>query len=204
MMKTADAAKVIDQHRSGGILVATMSTSHPRFGLPKVTTNAKWDLPIPIMSKASSIGLGLALARPERKIMVLDGDGSLVMNLGSLITIGNKAPRNLYHFLFNNGVYAITGGQPVPGEGTVKWGDLVRAAGYRSVFSFDDLEDFTTGIKDVVSSQGPVFVHLLISPDIPDTQPPPSPTAARPASSPAMRMKQAVKEMTRLLASESN
>ena len=121
------------------------------------------------MGKASSVGLGLALAQPNRKIMVLDGDGSLLMNLGTLVTLSNKAPKNMYHFLFDNGVYAVTGGQPVPGAGIVDWEEMAKGAGYAAVFSFDNLEDLTTGIDQVLASQGPVFIHLAITPEIENT-----------------------------------
>ena len=58
------------------------------------------------------MALGIALAKPDTKVILFDGDGSLLMNLGSLVTIGNKAPKNLVHFVMDNGVYATTGGQP--------------------------------------------------------------------------------------------
>lgn len=58
----------------------------------------------PLMGGASSIGLGIALARPDQGVMVLDGDGSLVMQLGTLLTIAKAAPKNLLHFVFNNRV----------------------------------------------------------------------------------------------------
>ncbi len=66
------------------------------------------------MGLASSHGLGLALARPERRIIVLDGDGSLLMNLPTLVTIGRVAPRNFTHLVFNNGTYEANGGHPIP------------------------------------------------------------------------------------------
>ena len=65
------------------------------------------------MGSASSIGLGLAVARPDKKVMVLDGDGSLLMQLGSLVTIAGQSPANLYHFVFANGLHQSTG-KPVP------------------------------------------------------------------------------------------
>jgi phosphonopyruvate decarboxylase len=115
------------------------------------------------------VGLGIALAHPETKVMVLDGDGSLLMNLGTMVTLSNKAPRNLYHFLFDNGVYAVTGGQPVPGAGRADWEEMAKAVGYAAAFSFDNLEDLTTGIGDVMAAEGPVFVHLRIVPEIENT-----------------------------------
>ena len=170
MINNQDAVRLIDSKRDGSVIVPTMNANNVGFGLPTVTTDEKLDMPVSgAMGKASSIGLGLALAQPNRKIFVLDGDGSLLMNLGTLVTLSNKAPRNMYHFLFDNGVYAVTGGQPVPGAGVSEWPDMARAAGYASVFSFEDLEEFTTGIDEVLGSEGPVFVHLRIAPEIENT-----------------------------------
>src|SRR5919199_369114 len=66
------------------------------------------------MGSASTIGLGIALSRPERRVIVVDGDGSLLMQLGSLVTIAGAAPPNYYHFVFDNGVYETTGNQSLP------------------------------------------------------------------------------------------
>ena len=98
--------------------------------------------------------------------MVLDGDGSLLMNLGAMVTLTSKAPKNVYHFLFDNGVYAVTGGQPVPGAGTADWADMARAAGYAATFDFDNIEDLATGIDEVLATTGPVFVRLAITPEV--------------------------------------
>ena len=176
MINNTDAVKLLDSKRDDSVFVATMNANNVGFGLPSVTTNEQLDFPISgAMGKASSVGLGLALAQPGRKIMVLDGDGSLVMNLGTLVTLANKAPKNMYHFLFDNGVYAVTGGQPVPGADRVQWEDMAKSAGYAATFSFDNLEDLTTGIDQVLASQGPVFIHLSITPEIENT-----PVADRP------------------------
>tara|TARA_B100000446_G_scaffold185797_1_gene210540 strand:+ start:3814 stop:4404 length:591 start_codon:yes stop_codon:yes gene_type:complete len=176
MIGNTDAVRLLDSKREDSVFVATMNANNVGFGLPSVTTKEPLDFPISgAMGKASSVGLGLALAQPNRKIMVLDGDGSLLMNLGTLVTLSNKAPKNMYHFLFDNGVYAVTGGQPVPGAGKVDWEDMAKGAGYAAVFSFDNLEDLATGIDQVLATQGPVFIHLAITPEIENT-----PVAFRP------------------------
>ena len=77
------------------------------------------------MGLASSIGLGVALARPGVRVIVLDGDGSLLMNLGSLATIGLLQPKNLLVIVMDNELYATTGGQPTP---TAHGADLAAAA----------------------------------------------------------------------------
>ena len=170
MINNQDAVRVINSKRNGAMIVPTMNANNVHFGLPTVSTDEKMDLPLSgAMGKASSLGLGLALAQPDKKVFVLDGDGSLLMNLGALVTMANKAPTNLLHFLFNNGVYAVTGGQPIPGAEQTDWDGMARAAGYASVFSFDNLEDLTTGMDEVLEAQGPVFVHLQIEPQIENT-----------------------------------
>ena len=170
MINNTDAVKLLDSKREDSVFVATMNANNVNFGLPNVTTNEDLDFPLSgAMGKASSVGLGLALAQPDRKIMVLDGDGSLLMNLGAMVTLASKAPTNIYHFLFDNGVYAVTGGQPVPGSEKTDWADMAKAAGYAATFDFDNIEDLTTGIDEVLSSPGPVFVRLAITPEIENT-----------------------------------
>lgn len=170
MIDNTDAVRLLESKRNGAVIVPTMNANNVVFGLPSVTSNQQLDFPVSgCMGKASSVGLGLALAHPERKVMVFDGDGSLLMNLGAMVTLTENAPQNLIHFLFDNGVYAVTGGQPVPGAGRVDWKQTASAAGYAATFSFDNLEDLTTGIDEVMGSTGPVFVHLAVAPEIENT-----------------------------------
>lgn len=196
MIENADVVRVLNSKRDNAVIVSTMTANNARLGLPSVTSNEKLDFPLSgCMSKASSIGLGLALARPERKVMVLDGDGSLLMNLGALVTLSNKAPKNLYHFLFANNIYAITGGQPTPSAEMVDWQGMAEAAGYAATFSFDNLEDLTTGIDQVMASQGPVFVHLAVVPYVENI---PLPQRVRPRRN----VQTALREMPEALNSE--
>jgi len=170
MINNTDVVRLLDSKRDDAVIVPTMNAGNVRIGLPSVSTHDELDFPLSgCMGKASSVGLGLALAHPERKVMVLDGDGSLLMNLGSLVTMSNKAPENLIHFVFDNGIYAVTGGQPVPGAGRADWEKLAEGAGYAATFSFDNLEDLTTSIDQVLSAKGPVFVHLVVAPEVDNT-----------------------------------
>ena len=179
MITNLDAVRILDEHRGDAVIVTTMNAGNVRFGLPSVTKRDELNLPlVNCMGKASSIGLGLALARPERKVLVLDGDGSLLMNLGTLVTISDKAPENLYHFVFDNGVYAVTGGQPVPGEGKTSFRGMASEAGYAAAFEFNDTEELATSIDAVLQQKGPVLVCLKIVPEIENTpihlRPPPA------------------------------
>ncbi|MDP6549482.1 MAG: thiamine pyrophosphate-dependent enzyme, partial [Dehalococcoidia bacterium] len=101
----------------------------------------------------------------DTKVIVLDGDGSLRMNLGSMVTIANKRPKNLYHFLLENGMYATTGGQPTPGRDIVSFRDMARAAGYAVAYQFEDLEDFATQVEKVLAETGPVFICVKTVPN---------------------------------------
>ena len=197
MINNTDAVRIIDSKREDAVIIPTMNAGNVRFGLPSVTSNQPLDLPISgAMGKASNVGLGVALARPERKVFVLDGDGSLLMNLGALVTASTKQPKNFYHFLFNNGVYAVTGGQPIPGsDGVSNWEEIARGAGYAAVFSYDNLEDFTTGIDEALAAEGPVFVHLAVEPEIENT---PVQFRVRASRTP----QQAYKEVTEALAAQ--
>ena len=170
MITNVDAVRIIDQHRGDAVIITTMGAGNQGFGLPTVTHREELDLPVAgAMGKASSVGLGLALAVPDRKVLVLDGDGSLVMNLGTLTTISNMAPENLYHFVFENGVYAVTGGQPIPGEGKLSFRGMAKEAGYASAHEFDDTEELATNIDSVLKEKGPVLVCLRTVPEIENT-----------------------------------
>ena len=81
------------------------------------------------MGLGSSCALGFALGQPDRRVIVLDGDGSLLMNLGTLVTIGAAAPKNLVHFVCRNGTYEANGGHPIP-QRDVDFTGLAQAAGY--------------------------------------------------------------------------
>lgn len=117
------------------------------------------------MGSASSLGLGLALGRPDRKVIVMDGDGSLLMQLGSLVTVASLAPRNFYHFVFANGFYESSGNQPVPGQGAFDFCKLALGAGYAAAFAFDRAKEFAAELPKVLAADGPILVKLEIARD---------------------------------------
>src|ERR687883_1525140 len=154
MIPVHNALKAIADRRGDAIVVNTMMTARE---WPPFTTREELDLPLTgCMGKASSLGLGIALARPDRKVIVLDGDGSLLMNLGSLVTIGNAKPQNLVHCVFENGIYEVTGGQPVPGEGIFNFATMARGAGFPNVYELDDEADLSQ-LDEALSQPGPTF-----------------------------------------------
>ena len=87
----------------------------------------------------------------REKVVVLDGDGSLLMNLSALATIANLAPPNLVHFVLNNGAYEVNGNFPIPGEGKVNFAGLAREAGYAASFEFSELAEFEAAIEEILT-----------------------------------------------------
>jgi sulfopyruvate decarboxylase subunit beta len=157
-MKPEDVLQAVAAARGDAICIPTMTTA------PAWRDIAPDDLSIScvgFMGGASSLGLGLALAQPERRVIVFDGDGSLLMQLGSLATIAGARPRNLVHLLFKNGVYHTSGSQEIPGGLTVDFAMMAKAAGYRGVFSIGDLEDFKRRLPSLLTAEGPVLVELI-------------------------------------------
>jgi sulfopyruvate decarboxylase subunit beta len=156
-MKPEDVLQVVAAARGDAICVPTMTTS------PAWRTIAPDDLSVGcvgFMGGASSLGLGLALARPDRRVIVLDGDGSLLMQLGSLATNAGAAPRNFVHLLFKNGVYHTSGAQGIPGGLSVDFVMMAKGAGYRQVLSIDSLDEFKRRLPELLRAEGPVFVEL--------------------------------------------
>jgi phosphonopyruvate decarboxylase len=117
------------------------------------------------MGHATSLGLGLALAQPDRRIIVMSGDGSLLMNLGTLVTIASQAPRNLRLIVFVNDVYEVTGGQPVPSPSVgVDYVAIARGCGWSSVHCVVDLAAWEAQFAELMELNGPTLVLLEVAP----------------------------------------
>lgn len=133
------------------------------------------------MGLASSIGLGVALARPDRRVIVFDGDGNVLMNLGTLATIASAAPSNLLHVCFDNAAHASTGGQATIAD-RVALDEVARAAGYRRVERVDTREALDAVLPGFLATAGPAFLRVRI--------------ALGPAGAPAPRIPWTPPEMT--------
>jgi len=161
MIPAFEAIKAINRERGDALVVGTMAAN--RYW-ESVSETPELDLPIfGAMGKASSVALGLAMARPDKKVLVLDGDGGLLMNLGTLVTIAGQSPPNLVHIVFEDGVYFTTGSQPIPGVGKFDLAGIAKSAGYKETYLFDELESFVSELPLVLEKQGPVFVCLKVN-----------------------------------------
>jgi sulfopyruvate decarboxylase subunit beta len=156
MMKRDECFRVLARHLTDEIVIAVYSSA---FDWLELAPRALNYFSFGAMGIASSHGLGLALGRPDKRILVLDGDGSLLMNLGTLVTIGAVAPKNLVHLLCRNGTYEANGSHPIPNAG-VDFNGLARAAHYRALHEFSALADFEAGIPEILKQEGPVFATL--------------------------------------------
>ncbi len=159
MMKRDECLRVLNRHITDEIVVAVYSAAADWLVLNRRPLNHYF---VGAMGLASSHAIGLALARPDRRVVVLDGDGSLLMNLGTLVSTAEAAPRNMIHFVMENGTYEANGGHPIPGRGAVSFAGLARSAGYRNVYEFSDLKIFEQQVGAILAETGPVFVCLKI------------------------------------------
>lgn len=163
MMRKEEAIGILARGRGGAISVSTMQASAPWHDAGQ-SRSLHIDA-AGCMGSASSLGLGLALGRPDRKVIVLDGDGSLLMQLGALVTVAASGAKNFYHFVFANGVYETSGNQPLPGQGLFDFCALAKGAGYANVFAFADAEAFAESLPQVLAAEGPVLARLDIARD---------------------------------------
>lgn len=104
------------------------------------------------MGLASSMGLGIALAMPDHKVIVFDGDGSLLMNLGTLSTMARYRPGNLLHVVFDNESLLSVGGFPTATSTGTDLAGIARASGVPSVVEADDPETLRSAVRDALAS----------------------------------------------------
>jgi thiamine pyrophosphate-dependent acetolactate synthase large subunit-like protein len=156
-----DAAAVLARARGDMLTLVTMQAVDPWNALGQADSR-NFNV-AGCMGSAGSIGLGLALARPHDRVLVLDGDGSLLMQLGTLASVGDCQPANFYHVVFENGIYETSGGQSVPGRGRADLVKLALAAGYRHARRFSSPEDLDAGIDGALRETGPVLLSLAIA-----------------------------------------
>ena len=166
MMQRMACFEKIAAVRDRAIVVATYTSA---FEWHRIDPNPLNFVSIGAMGQASSHALGLAIGLPDQKIIVLDGDGSLLMNLSALTTIANVAPKNLVHFVIENGTYEANGGHPTPTLARTDFAGMAMAAGYVEAQNYEGLNQFAANLPDLLGAQGPVFAALKVEAgDAPD------------------------------------
>jgi sulfopyruvate decarboxylase subunit beta len=180
---TETLAAIRDVRRESDVVITTMGASREWMALGPPHGRDLVFVPS-AMSHATSIGLGLALARPDLRVIVCNGDGSMLMNLGSLVSITAAAPANLVVLVFDNGVYEVTGAQPTPGAPAgraggrgVDFAAMAAACGFASVARYADGAAWHREVRQVLDRPGPTFVALDVAP-VPGAPGPKSPGPA--------------------------
>ena len=171
MIPTTEAARLIHSRRRDAVVVST-STALRHWS----AVSARRDLDVDLtdcQDKAADVALGISIARPDAKVLILDTDATLRTNPGALLTTAASAPSNLVHFLLEDAGHRSTGGSPIPGISDTNFAALADEAGYPSVHRIDDIEDLALSLEDILSEEGPVFVSIKV---IHHADPPPYPT----------------------------
>src|ERR1043165_5070326 len=135
-MKRFEALELLAAAKGDGISVATMRSIPDWYTLGAAPERHLDN--IGCMGGAAALGFGLALAQPQRRVVVIDGDGSLLMQLGGLASIADAAPANFYHFVLVNRIYETSGHQPIPAAEVADFAAIALGAGYRKAFQFED------------------------------------------------------------------
>ncbi len=162
MLTTAQLLQPLARRRTNEVVVTTMSVVRPWGRLSDHDLDfASADS---AMGHAADLALGIALARPDRRVVCLNGDGSMLMSLGTLATAVGLGAANYVLFVADNGEYEITGHQAVPGAGRIDHADLAQAAGFRHVFRFEEARPYAEAVGDILSLPGPTFVHAVVEP----------------------------------------
>jgi len=113
------------------------------------------------MGHASQIALGIALAKPERRVWCFDGDGAAIMHMGSMAIVANKAPKNYVHVVFNNGAHDSVGGQPTVGL-KIDLPAVAKAVGYKATYSVDNKTDLEAILKQVNGFESPALLEIKV------------------------------------------
>jgi sulfopyruvate decarboxylase subunit beta len=187
MMTLREALEILAPHRGQRLVIATMSSA----GVwPSLSDTPLDFVYVPSsMGQGPSLGHGLALAQPQRGVIVLNGDGCTLMNLGCLVTLANH-PANVYLLILDNGLYEVTGGQPVAGAGRTDFAGLARAAGIQCVYAFDSADAWRAGVAEALAGTGPVVIWLKVEGRLGQK----TPKAPRPMEEQIARLRQALNE----------
>lgn len=145
------------------VVSTTGKTSREVFELRAVSGQPQRDfLTVGGMGHTASIALGVALGRPDRRVVCIDGDGSVLMHMGALPVIGGAKPCNFIHVLLNNAAHESVGGQPTVG-GMVDFRAIAYASGYTKYAVASDVDGLRAAWSDVVAEPGPVMLEVRIA-----------------------------------------
>lgn len=162
MLTMAQLLAPLARRRTDEVVVTTMSAVRPWGRLS--SHDLDFGSGDSAMGHAADLALGIALAQPRRRVICVNGDGSMAMSLGTLLTIVEAGAPNLALIVVENGTYEITGHQTVPGARSADLADMARAAGFRAAWPVEDAASWEARVEDVLSAPGPLFVGARVEP----------------------------------------
>ena len=153
MIPAMEATKAVNFHRNNALVVSTSSALRD---WSQVSERRDLDVDLSdCMDRAPAVGLGLALAQPDGKVLVLDCDATLRTNLGGLATIGESNPKNLVHFVFDDVSSTSTSGIPIKEIDNLDLAQIANSSGYAKTYEFDKLEELLIGWRKLCGRQVP-------------------------------------------------
>jgi len=164
-MTREEALEVVLESFNGAHFISTTGkTSRELYEIrdKRGETHDKDFLVVGSMGHCSSIALGLALEKPDKDIICIDGDGAFLMHMGSIAIIGAQKPSNLKHIIINNGAHESVGGQPTVAK-KLDIGSIVRACGYQSSFKVGSKEQLREQINEFKNCTGPSLLEILVN-----------------------------------------
>jgi thiamine pyrophosphate-dependent acetolactate synthase large subunit-like protein len=181
-MTHREALEVLANWRGRHVVITTHASVDPWVSLSDTPLELAY---VPAsMGQGPALGLGLALAQSRHGVVIVCGDGHLLMNLGCLVTLAS-CPADLFLIIIDNGTYEVTGGQPTPGAGSTDFAGLARATGIRRVYSCRSALEWQMVAPEALSGRGPVVVWLKV-----EAQPcQRAPTAMRPMAEQLARLR---------------
>lgn len=158
--------KVLEQIKPSDVIISTTGKLSRELFELKEKSNSSHEqdfMMVGGMGHASSVALGIALSKPEKNVFCFDGDGASIMHLGSWGVIGQKAPKNFKHILFNNSVHDSVGGQPTAAS-NMNFTEIAKSCGYKKVFTSKTKEEISDKMSELVNSKGPSLLEIVIKP----------------------------------------
>ena len=176
-MRSLEAVQILHARLGDALVVASLGT-------PLYLLHAAGDRPRSFylwaaMGMASSTGLGLALARPNERVVVVDGDGAAVMNLGGMVTVGARAPENLVWVILENGAFLETGGQPIATHDSADLVQIARGCGISRAARAETPDDLARLLDEAFAAPGPTLVVARVERDAVRDFPPVDPVGIR-------------------------
>ena len=155
-----EVLKLVGGYRDEAVVVASSRVLQEWVQISK-----RRDLDVDLLDcvdKTVDVALGITIAKPDLKVLVLDSSSALRTNPNAMMTTGNICPRNMIHFLFEDIGHGSTGGVLIPGLDQKDFASQARNFGYRSVYEFEDLETMDLSLEGLFEDEGPIFVLIKV------------------------------------------